>query len=73
MLPARQAVPIYLNFKDIGIKPKKLGLTDELLASVQFSKTGLDLNDELNGDDQADLLIGSKARTPLTEALAPMC
>ena len=69
VLPARQAVPMYLDFKDIGIKPKKLGLTDELLASVQFSKTGLDLNDELNGGDQADLLIGLKGKDTLNGGL----
>ena len=63
VLPAGEAVPIYLDFKDIGIKPKKIGLTDELLATIQFSKTGLDRNDELNGREgieEADLLIGLK-------------
>jgi len=65
MLPAGEAVPIYLDFKDIGIKPKKIGLTDELLATVQFTKTGLDLNDELNGREEADLLIGLKGKDTL--------
>ena len=65
MLPAGEAVPIYLDFKDIGIKPKKLGLTDELLATVQFFKTGLDRNDELNGREEADLLIGLKGKDTL--------
>ena len=65
VLPAGEAVPIYLDFKDIGIKPKKLGLTDELLATVQFSKTGLDRNDELNGREEADLLIGRKGKDTL--------
>ena len=65
VLPAGEAVPIYLDFKDIGIKTKKLGLTDELLATVQFTKTGLDLNDELNGRDEADLLIGLKGKDTL--------
>ena len=65
VLPAGEAVPIYLDFKDIGIKPKKLGLTDELLATVQFSKTGLDRNDELNGREEADLLIGLKGKDTL--------
>lgn len=65
VLPAGEAVPIYLDFKDIGIKPKKLGLTDELLATVQFSKTGLDRNDELNGREEADLLMGIKGKDTL--------
>ncbi|WP_186496767.1 FKBP-type peptidyl-prolyl cis-trans isomerase [Synechococcus sp. A15-24] len=65
VLPGGEAVPIYLDFKDIGIKTKKLGLTDELLATVQFTQTGLDLNDELNGRDQADLLIGLKGKDTL--------
>jgi hypothetical protein len=65
VLPAGEAVPIYLDFKDIGIKPKKLGLTDELMATVLFSKTGLDLNDELNGREEADLLIGLKGKDTL--------
>ena len=65
VLPAGEAVPIYLDFKDIGIKPKKLGLTDELLATVQFSKTGLDRNDELNGREEADLLMGIKGKDAL--------
>jgi hypothetical protein len=65
VLPAGEAVPIYLDFKDIGIKTKKLGLTDELLATLQFSKTGLDLNDELNGGEEADLLMGIKGKDTL--------
>ena len=65
VLPAGEAVPIYLDFKDIGIKTKKLGLTDELLATLQFSKTGLDLNDELNGGGEADLLMGIKGKDTL--------
>jgi hypothetical protein len=65
VIPAGEAVPIYLDFKDIGIKPKKLGLTDELVATVQFSKTGLDRNDELNGREEADLLIGLKGKDTL--------
>ncbi|QNI42828.1 FKBP-type peptidyl-prolyl cis-trans isomerase [Synechococcus sp. A15-28] len=69
MLPAGEAVPIYLDFKDIGIKPKKIGLTDELLATVQFSKTGLNLNDELNGGEEADLLIGLKGKDTLDGGL----
>ena len=60
VLPAGESVPIYLDFKDIGIKTKKVGLTDELLQTIQSIKTGLDLNDELNGNDEADLLIGLK-------------
>ena len=69
VLPAGEAVPIYLDFKDIGIKPKKIGLTDELLATVQFTKTGLDLNDELNGGEEADLLIGLKGKDTLDGGL----
>ena len=65
VLPAGEAVPIFLDFKDIGINTKKLGLTNELLATVQFTKTGLDLNDELNGRDEADLLIGLKGKDTL--------
>ena len=65
VIPAGEAVPIYLDFKDIGIKPKKLGLTEELLARVEFSKTGLDRNDELNGREEADLLIGLKGKDTL--------
>jgi len=60
VIPAGEAVPTYFDFKDIGIKPKKLGLTDELLDTVQSAKTALDLNDVLKGSDQADLLIGLK-------------
>jgi len=60
VLPAGEAEPIYLDFKDIGIKTKKIGLTDELLATIQFSKTGLDRNDELNGREEVDLLMGLK-------------
>ena len=69
VLPAGEAVPIYLDFKDIGIKPKKIGLTDELLATVQFSKTGLNLNDELNGGEETDLLIGLRGKDTLDGGL----
>ena len=65
VLPAGEVDPIFYNFKDFGIKTKKLGLTDELLATVQFSKTGLDLSDELNGLEEADLLIGLKGNDSL--------
>ena len=65
VLPAGESVPIYLDFKDLGIKTKKLGLTDELLATVQSIKTGLDLKDELNGREEADLLIGLKGNDSL--------
>ena len=69
VLPAGEAVPTYLDFKDIGIKPKKIGLTDELMATVQFTKTGLDLNDELNGREEADLLIGLRGKDTLDGGL----
>jgi len=69
VLPAGEAVPIYLDFKDIGINTKKIGLTDELMATVQFSKTGLDLNDELNGREEADLLIGLRGKDTLDGGL----
>ena len=65
VLPAGEAEPIYLDFKDIGIKTKKIGLTDELLATIQFSKTGLDRNDELNGREEVDLLMGLKGSDSL--------
>ena len=65
VLPAGEAVPIYLDFKDIKIKTKKLGLTDDLLATIQRSKTGLDLNDELNGGEEVDLLMGLKGKDTL--------
>ena len=65
VLPAGEADPVFLDFKDIGIKTKKLGLTDDLLATIQRSKTGLDLNDELNGGEEVDLLMGLKGKDTL--------
>ena len=46
------------TFPDIGVNPKKIGLTNELLASIEMSKIGLDGVDTLTGGDQVDLLIG---------------
>ena len=65
VLPAGEADPVFLDFKDSGIKTKKIGLTDELLATIQRSKTGLDLNDELNGGEEVDLLMGLKGKDTL--------
>ena len=65
VIPAGETAPIYFDFKEIGIKPKKIGLTDELLGTIQSAETGLDLNDELKGSEQADLLIGLKGNDSL--------
>ena len=65
VLPANDTAPIYLDFENIGIKSKKLGVTDELLLTVQSERIGLDLNDELIGSEKTDLLIGLKGKDTL--------
>ena len=50
---------------DIGIKPEKIGLTDELLSTIEMSKIALDGDDTLTGGDQVDLLIGLKGHDVL--------
>ena len=48
------------TFPDIGVKPDKIGLTDELLGTIEMSKVALDGDDNLSGGDQVDLLVGLK-------------
>lgn len=65
-LPAGSSQAVYADYSDLGIKTKKIGLTDELLQSTTRSKIGLDGADELQGNAENDLLIGHKGNDRLT-------
>jgi len=65
-LPVGSDEPVYTNFKDLSIKTKKIGLTDELVASTNGVKIGLDGADALIGGKANDLLIGLKGKDFLT-------
>ena len=65
-LPAGSSQAVYADYSDLGIKTKKIGLTDELLQSTTRSKIGLDGADELQGNAENDLLIGLKGNDRLT-------
>ena len=65
-LPARSSQAVYSNYSDLGIKTKKIGLTNELLQSTVRSKIGLDGADALQGDTDNDLLIGLKGNDRIT-------
>ena len=65
-LPFGSTDPVYMDYKDLGIKTKKIGLSDELIATVTGGKTGLDVSDVLIGGRANDLLIGLKGKDQLT-------
>ena len=65
-LPAGSSQAVYANYSDLGIKTKKIGLTDELLQSTTRSKIGLDGADALQGNTENDLLIGLKGNDRMT-------
>ena len=65
-LPFGSTDPVYTDYKDLGIKTKKIGLSDELIATVTGGKTGLDVSDVLIGGSANDLLIGLKGKDQLT-------
>ena len=63
LLAAKAADEELYNFPaltDIKVNPKKLGISDKDLTSINQVKIGLDGNDRLNGDNADDLLIGLK-------------
>ena len=64
-LPVGSDEPVFTEYKDIGIKPKKIGLTDELMATVTGVKIGLDGADTLAGGSANDLLLGLKGKDRL--------
>ncbi len=66
MLPAGSSEPIFSDYSDLGIKSKKIGLTDELIESTTGLKIGLDGADQIEGGDESDLLIGLKGKDQLT-------
>ena len=45
---------------DIGIRPEEIGLTNDLLNTIEMSKIALDVDDTVSGGDQVDLLLGLK-------------
>ena len=65
-LPAGSNQAVYADYGDLGIKRKKIGLSDELLQSTTRSKIGLDASDVLQGNSNNDLLIGLKGNDLLT-------
>ena len=62
VLPAGSDEPVFTDYKDLGIKTKKIGLTDELINSTSGVKIGLDSADVLVGEKANDLLIGLKGK-----------
>ena len=64
VLPAGGDEPVFMDYKDLGIKTKKIGLTDELIESTSGGgvKIGLDSADMLIGGEANDLLIGLKGK-----------
>ena len=65
-LPFGSNDPVYTDYKDLGIKTKKIGLSDELIATATGAKIGLDGSDVLIGGSDNDLLIGLKGKDQLT-------
>ena len=65
-LPAGSSQAVYVEYSDLGIKTKKIGLSDELLQSIARSKIGLNGADALQGNSEIDLLIGLKGNDRLT-------
>ena len=57
--------PVFTDYKDLGIKPKKIGLSNELIATATGVKIGLDGSDVLVGGSANDLLIGLKGKDRL--------
>ena len=64
-LPEGSSSPVFFDYSDLGIKAKKIGLTDELLATTMGLKIGLDSADQLQGTTENDLLIGLKGKDQL--------
>ena len=62
VLPAGSSEPVFSDYNDLGVKTKKIGLTDELIATTSGLKIGLDDADTIEGGKQADLLIGLKGK-----------
>ena len=65
VLPAGASEPVFPDYKDLGVNTKKIGLTDELIATTNGLKIGLDGADAIEGGQQADLLIGLKGKDQL--------
>ena len=66
VLPAAGGGAVFRDYKDLGIKTKKIGLSDELIATTTSSKVGLNGADALEGTTDNDLLIGLKGKDQLT-------
>ena len=66
VMPAGSNEVVSTKFKDLGIKTKKIGLTEELITTMTDLKIGLDGADELTGGKTNDLLIGLKGKDQLT-------
>ena len=64
-LPFGSTDPVFTDYKDLGIKTKKIGLSDELIATTTDVKIGLDAADVLVGGSANDLLIGLKGKDQL--------
>lgn len=56
------------DLRDIGVNPKKLGISDKDLSGINQIKVGLDSTDRLIGDNANDLLIGVKGNDQLMGA-----
>ena len=65
-LPAGSSSAVFTDYKDLGINPKKVGLSDELIQSTRNLKIGLDAGDKLRGTSSNDLLIGLKGNDRMT-------
>ena len=65
-IPAGTNEVVSTSFKDLGIKTKKIGLTEELITTMTDLKIGLDGADVLVGGSNNDLLIGLKGKDQLT-------
>ncbi len=59
-LPAGSSTAVFADYSDFDINTKKIGLSDELIATTTSLKIGLDSADELVGTSSNDLLIGLK-------------
>ena len=65
-LPAGSSTAVFADYSDFGIDTKKIGLSDELIATTKSLKIGLDAADELVGTGNNDLLIGLKGNDRMT-------
>ena len=64
-VPVGSQQAVFTDYRDLGIKPEKIGLTDELMSTATEIKIGLDGADTLVGGKANDMLLGLKGKDQL--------